>query len=383
MNRLYETKDFIIPFENVPTASLDEKIGSVLDLTQSSHEPVYVLDESQKLVGIVSSYGSLYAKHYPFTTELSKLMVMPPRLSKDSLLYDVIDHMLSTRFYELPIFEDSEEIVGIIRAKDILEKFKEDEELLEELSQRIRIKKPETENINLKVGDVYHRLREKEVTRIVLVDDEGKLEGIVARRDIKEAFIRPTQRMRFSKKLGHNNSYSFDEEEFKREDKEIRSFYKKNVFTLPYNLYKREIIKKLIEADQNSVVLINEDIKPVGIISVRDILKAFSLLKPKEDSKIIIKKPGSNVSEKEFKNLYDLLDKFEKKISKRKPVDKVEIRFNKSKSLARSTIVFDTMLIFDFCNGDRLVAESKKYEFLTSAQEVISEIEKQLRRKSK
>ncbi|MBU2577276.1 CBS domain-containing protein [Patescibacteria group bacterium] len=378
----YEVNDFISSLDKVPTASPNDNLGSALNLVESSHKPVYVFDKNS-LVGLVSSYGALYAKRYAFTTELHKLMVVPPRLTNDSSLFEVIDQMLSTRLYELPIFSDSGEVIGIIKSRDILEKFKEDKELINNLSERIRIKKPATENINATIKDIYHRLRKKEATRIVLVDDKGKLVGIVARSDIKEAFIRPTQRIRFSKKIGRNRSYSFDEEEFKREDEEVRKFYQKNVFTAPYNLKKEEIVKKLIESGENSIVLVNRDVRPVGIVSIRDILKTIYLLKPEKESKIIIKKPSSKIPEKTFLKAYELLERFEKKIDKREPVNKVEIKFNESKSIARSTIIFNTTLVFDFFNGDRLVAESKQYQFLVSVKEVINEIEKQLRRKGK
>jgi CBS domain-containing protein/ribosome-associated translation inhibitor RaiA len=376
----YEVKNFISPLDNIPKASPSDNLGYALNLVESSHQPVYIFDDG-KLVGLVSSYGALYAKRYIFTTELHKLMIVPPCLTKDTSLYEVVDKMLSSRFYELPIFEDSGDLAGVIKANDILEEFKKDEGLLKDLALRIRIKKPQMVNIDVKVKDVYHRLRKKEATRIVLVDDVGKLVGIIARRDIRDAFIKPTIRNRFSKKKGILNSYSFDEEEFGREDEEVRDFYKKNVFTVSYNLNEEEIIRKLIESTENSVVLVNQDLRPVGIISIRDILKAFSLLKPEEESKIIIEKPSSNVSEKDFVRAYELLEKFEWKIEKREPIDKIEIKFEEPKSPSRATITFNATLIFDFCNGKRLVAESQQREFIISVQEVIEEINRQLRRK--
>lgn len=375
-------RDLISAFKDIPKAKPQDNLGSALDSTESSHEPVFVFNNS-KFLGLVSVHRSLFHNKYPYTTELQHVLIVPPHIFPETSVFDAVEHMLSTRFYTLPVFNKSSKIVGLVRAEDILKEIAKDEKLLDEIAGKVNLGKPEIFNINAPVRKIYHFLKDKNFARIVLTDDNGKLVGIVARRDVKHAFIRPTQRIRFSKKEGRINSYSFDEEELRREDRSIRSYYQKDVFTIEEKSGKKEIIKKLLGSDKNSIVVVNRDFKPVGIVSVRDVLKGIISLRPEREIQLIIRSPSSNVGEKETAKAYELIKELGKKINKREAVQKIEISFEEPKSSAHTTVVFNTLLIFDFYNGERLVAKSQQHEFMDSIRGAINEIEKQLRRKSK
>ncbi|NCS32680.1 CBS domain-containing protein, partial [bacterium] len=153
-----------------------------------------------------------------------------------------------------------------------------------------------------------------------------------------------------------------------------------NVHTLRSDTNQEEIIKQLIESEHNSIVLIEKYQKPVGFLSMRDILAGLELLEPKETINIIMTKPTHNVSKDDVKEAEEILSLFGKKMNKRIAIEKIEVTFEEPKTPDENSIIFNTTLIVSPVAGLKIVSKTKNSSFIDGIHAAIAQIEKQERR---
>ncbi|KHE93451.1 MAG: inosine 5'-monophosphate dehydrogenase [Candidatus Scalindua brodae] len=307
-------------------------------------------------------------------------MFRPPNITKETPIYEVAEHMISTKVYTLPVFDDQGEPVGVIHAKVILQTILTDHGLLSSISKLIDPNDPITSPINSLVGEVYQKLKKEGVSRIVLVDDESKLVGIVSRGDLIKAFIKPTPKTRFASEGTATGYNSFAGEKKFRKDEPVRKYYTALVGSLSESSPRDKVVSTLISSPHNSLVLVDKNNKPSGVLSIHDLLEAIARLRPKEDILLIIKKPSDSVTDKEWESAREYLIRFGRKLKKRMVINKIEAASEESKNANGQTIEFNTTVIVTPAAGKTFVAVTKQRGFLDGIKEAIVLIEKQRRR---
>jgi len=376
----FDISSYISSIDDVTTSEADDTLGSVMPLLQSSHSPLFVFTKENEFLGLISPYVALYTHRYPYTTKVSSIATQPPYITKETQLYDVATFMLETRVYSLPLFDNNKQIVGVIDSKDIFQNLIKDKDLLTFLSSTIKAHTPITANDNSSVENIFQIMRDKNVSRVVLIDDNGVLSGIVSRKDLHNAFMKPTAKQRFGKNDTAQTDRAFDAEKESRGDDPIEKYATSNVHTLRSDTNQEEIIKQLIESEHNSIVLIEKYQKPVGFLSMRDILAGLELLEPKETINIIMTKPTHNVSKDDVKEAEEILSLFGKKMNKRIAIEKIEVTFEEPKTPDENSIIFNTTLIVSPVAGLKIVSKTKNSSFIDGIHAAIAQIEKQERR---
>jgi CBS domain-containing protein len=220
----YNLASYIDPLDTVARSDAGETLGTVLPLANSSHTPVLIFSKDNEFLGIISPYQSFYLHKYPYTTKVFSLIIKPPFITVQTPLWDIASFMLASRVYVLPIFSNEREIEGVIHIKKILDGILKDPELLTYLSSSVKPRRPVTAHINASVGDIFRLMSVNNVSRVVLVDDEGHLAGIVSRRDLLKAFMEPTPKQRFGKNGFQPTDWAFDEEKRYRKITLLRLF---------------------------------------------------------------------------------------------------------------------------------------------------------------
>ncbi|MCK4473834.1 CBS domain-containing protein [Candidatus Parcubacteria bacterium] len=371
--------------KNIARCVPETTLGSALSMIKSSHEPVFVFNDNfnndnNEFLGLVQPYYVLFKKRLPYTTKVKSVIITPPDISDSTPFYKIADFMVATRIYFLPILNDKNEIKEIISAKNMLKEILKKPDIFSQIAQKIKIQKAHTANINSTVKDVYKLLREKGTTRVVLVNDKNKLVGITVRKDIEDAFIKPTDKQRSSSRKGKPINYSFDQERATRFNVPISKFCTRNVLSNKKLLGIENSLKKMIDQEKNSIVLVDKNNFPCGIISIRTILKAMAKFRPKREISIIFKKPLKTTPDYEIEKIYNLIEKFGQKIDKRAPVKEIKINFKKSKNPAGNIILFNIMLLMELFSGKIFVAEVKERKLIIGLAEAVKRIEKQIRR---
>jgi CBS domain-containing protein len=96
-------------------------------------------------------------------------------------------------FGSVPILAKDGKLVGIVSEYDLLKTIEEGKELAKVTAGEIMIKDPITVSRNTPAMEIIHLLQERHFIRTPVVDADGKLAGVVSRRDIVQGYLRATK----------------------------------------------------------------------------------------------------------------------------------------------------------------------------------------------
>ena len=110
---------------------------------------------------------------------------------------DTIDRLAGAMseggFGSVPILAKDGKLVGIVSEFDLLKAIEEGKEMTKVTAGEIMIKDPVTVFRNTPAMEIIHLLQEKHFIRTPVVDADGKLAGVVSRRDIIQGYLRATE----------------------------------------------------------------------------------------------------------------------------------------------------------------------------------------------
>jgi len=98
-------------------------------------------------------------------------------------------------FGSVPILAKDGTLVGIVSEFDLLKVIEEGKELAKVTAGEIMIKNPITVSRNTPAMEIIHLLQERHFIRTPVVDADGKLAGVVSRRDLIQGYLRATKRV--------------------------------------------------------------------------------------------------------------------------------------------------------------------------------------------
>ena len=99
-------------------------------------------------------------------------------------------------FGSVPILAKDGKLVGIVSEFDLLKAIEEGKEMAKVTAGEIMIKDPITVARNTPAMEIIHLLQERHFIRTPVVDADGKLAGVVSRRDIIQGYLRATKAVR-------------------------------------------------------------------------------------------------------------------------------------------------------------------------------------------
>jgi len=93
-------------------------------------------------------------------------------------------------FGSVPILAKDGKLVGIVSEFDLLKAIEEGKEMTKVTAGEIMVKDPITVARNTPAMEIIHLLQERHFIRTPVVDADGKLVGVVSRRDIIQGYLR-------------------------------------------------------------------------------------------------------------------------------------------------------------------------------------------------
>ena len=93
-------------------------------------------------------------------------------------------------FGSVPILAKDGKLVGIVSEYDLLKAIEEGKEMTKVTAGEIMIKDPVTVFRNTPAMEIIHLLQERHFIRTPVVDADGKLAGVVSRRDLIQGYLR-------------------------------------------------------------------------------------------------------------------------------------------------------------------------------------------------
>jgi len=172
----------------VPVVIRNKNVLDALDYLNDSIEYICVINPDKTLYGLVA-HTDIISNIDPDTlmenyklTDFLKLGRRVKWVKKDILTSDLIDDILNDSFENVLVVEDLKPI-GILTAKDIVKLIKHKKDLDVEISEYMS-RPVDTIHQDSSIKEALQFLNQKHYRRIVVVDDEGHISGIITQKEL-------------------------------------------------------------------------------------------------------------------------------------------------------------------------------------------------------
>lgn len=276
-NELVKTKSVaeILKKSGFKKASPEEKVAAILDNLQSTHDVVFVFDQ-KKFLGAVNLYHSFVNKKVGSSEKLKNILYHPPILTPKTPILEVARLMVESRVYVLPV-TDQEEFLGTVFAKDILSLAKRQLIFSNKIIQKIEPRKPIFADLNISVSQALSLMVKNNTNRLLVVDKNGVLLGILTLFDLRKIFTTPRERVSFLTRTPIRKELA---------GQPIKKFYSRLVVSVGGQDPLKRAVTLMTQNNIGSLVVFSgrEDKKVMGLITFRDLLKVISDMGNKKET---------------------------------------------------------------------------------------------------
>ncbi|PIZ62565.1 hypothetical protein COY16_04005 [Candidatus Roizmanbacteria bacterium CG_4_10_14_0_2_um_filter_39_13] len=381
MNILH-TKYKVNPIPSHLICNIESTISSIVNRFQNTHTPLLAYEDNKKFMGLVTVQNTLFNRKHNSSTNIRSCLITPPKIFINTPIGEILREMSKLKLYALPVFDKSDKVVGLVKAKPLLKKLMKDDLFAEEMIKTMPKRSVSTIPQESTIGKAYHAFQKHAVSRLIVVNSDNKIKGMISKRDIFFPYFTSSNRQRFSTRSKTKN-YSFDEEKMKEDNQLLMNFISPIVEVLSEKTNASEVIRTLITCKYNSIVIINKDRQPLFIYTTNDLLKtAVSITKKTPTLLTIISKLPQELNEGEKKKISRDLRLLAVWINKQYKIQLIRFTSKTVYNPERKPILFEVKLTIT-TDSATFFTDNKNRDFMHNVEEVISEIKKQVRRMKK
>jgi len=291
----------------------EETLATALSKLSSSHDAAFVFDDQEKFLGLINPYYCLIKTSFPGNTKVKNCLYRPPKIYLSDSLSRAVKLFIDSKVHYLPVFNEKEEFVGIITARRVLSALVNHQFFHIKIGEFLKIKRKPLITLfdDEMVSQAITKFKKYKISKIVIVNKDFKLKGIISYYDLIVYLTQPKFREAKGERIGNKINFYYQP---------IKNFIKTYVLTLTENQTLNDALKLILDKAIGSVVIINEIHQPIGIITTRDLLSFFFFPPNGKKLEVIAK----NLSEKNrqllggfFNRLKLSLQKFPQIISAR------------------------------------------------------------------
>jgi len=123
--------------------------------------------------------------------KLEKIMTRPAiSARRNTPAKDIAFEIFYGFFSGMPVTDENGKVIGVVTELDLLKQVRAGKDFEKITAEDIMTKEPLTVDINTSLEDALAIMIEKNIIRIP-VTDEGRLVGVIARRDILRQYLQP------------------------------------------------------------------------------------------------------------------------------------------------------------------------------------------------
>jgi CBS domain-containing protein/ribosome-associated translation inhibitor RaiA len=126
------------------------------------------------------------------------------------------------------------------------------------------------------VAQAISIMEKNKIARLAVVDGNGRLLGLLPQRDILEKFAKPQERLPEMKAQAFSPS-----------NVAVASIMRTPAYTIDYSRQAEEAARQMLE-NKVSAMIVMRDMKPVGVVSMRDIIESAAATMAKTQSRVIV-----------------------------------------------------------------------------------------------
>lgn len=249
--------------KNVLTLGPKDTVSKFIGLMEQHHVHEVPIVDGKKFLGIVH-YKTIASKRFsdPSREKLEPLITRIQALNEDSTLEEAADTIFQAGFRAVPVCSGGS-ISGIISVFDLLNAFSKRQEFKEASAEEI-MSASEVISIDSDIGKARVLMREKNISRLPVVDAEGKLRGVVATFDLLKA-VKPSERMSW---------YSMAAEKETIMGVQISAIMNDEPLTAEKQTKLSEIADMMVKYKNSGAVIVEDD-APIGVVTTRDMLEFY------------------------------------------------------------------------------------------------------------
>lgn len=256
----------LLKTEGIIKASPSDTIGSAVAGLHSSHDAAFVFD-GQQYLGVVNPYYALIRNTSNNGSSLVKQAIFhPPRLSPDDTPDRIIRLMIDARLHYLPVC-DGKKFLGIVTAKRLLARLANEQLFRTPVVEALQKKRKPLVTVYSDdlVSRAIHLFETEDVSKLVVIDEKMKLQGIMSYHDLVPHLLAPTDRTQKPYDLTWTDLDAFAK-------LKVKSVAKARVHTRGAEATLGDCLHDIVSRDIGSVVIVNKEGFPSGIVTVRDLL---------------------------------------------------------------------------------------------------------------
>ncbi len=346
-------------------ATPDETLARVLPNLARSHYLKFVFNEAGGFLGVINPYYVLFKKHFPAETKLEHCLFHPPKLTPTTPYYEIARKMRESRLYFLPVFE-GDQFVGIVTVRRLFDALAKEKELLKGLTIPVK-REVMTIHKNATADDAYNLLREKKVSRLVVVDDVGHEVGLVTHYGLQLALNKPKESPAPFSRTGNKKKYL---------DQPLSKYYKNMVVSAPPSITPERLFERMLTEDTSCILVLDPQRKPVGIVSTSDVLDALvAAYMGAEKPRIVVDIDRDFAFTSELTQLFTQL--VESMHTQKKKIVGSHLHMQQSNVQGKRQ-VYEMTVTISFDHGNSLTAKGDGFEWKNTLHEVAKKIERQM-----
>jgi CBS domain-containing protein/ribosome-associated translation inhibitor RaiA len=253
------------------TVQPDEEVSTVMGKMKKFDVHELPVIQGKKLLGMVSYSTLLKRRNLPLTTRVDSLLLRPPRVAEEDPLPKVAEILMSSGYRAVPVVRD-DTMVGLISRTDLVRAIAEAEEFANVHVRQIMTPDPHVvleEDGVLKAREIMRDLDER---AIPVVDDEGRLKGVVGLKDLVKVLTRPRSKATKGDVSGEKVTV----------DVEVKGMMSVPPITVGPDASAAKAAR-LMDENRISSVIVVEDDRPIGIVTQVDLLECVTALKRREE----------------------------------------------------------------------------------------------------
>lgn len=227
--------------EGVLTARPEDSLASALGKIHSSHDAVFVTEKGQ-LLGVISPYHVLYRGHYPAATKVKNCLFLAPKLKPETKIDQIARLMLEAKVYFLPVVTPAGKWLGVVSYRRLLRQL---------TGFKLRPKPLVKIQDSLTVSQARNLMKTSGVSRLIVTSGNDRLAGILTRYDLSKSLNLPPSAP-------------------------VKAYIKHDVATFRQTDNPVNIINQMVDRRIGSLVMVNQNNQPIGLLSVRDCLAALA-----------------------------------------------------------------------------------------------------------
>ena len=272
----------ILKKSKIIKASPSDTLSKVLGKLKSSHDAAFIFDKSKKFLGIINPYYAMIkTSAFDGDMKVEHALFHPPHIQTTDSLERIVKLMNESKVHYLPVFDDKNKFIGITSARRVLAFMRTLSVAKTKISKIGHTRKGRVLTVLMTdpISKAQSLFKEYKTSKIVAVDKNGKLRGIVSHYDLIPYLIAPGKR---SQKGRRGEKPTFKQTP-------VKNYAKTLVLTMRESDTVADAIDNIIAKEIGSIILIDNESKPIGIVTTRDILDVLRFDKKKKPVKVTAK----------------------------------------------------------------------------------------------